>query len=317
MVRGPATLPRQQNHSQAMPELPEVETMRRGILGIVGSRITGVERVRCRRKPIAVAPSLSRFRSLAVGATIREIGRIGKRVVVHLDRPAAVVFEPRMSGLVLLADPPTVDHLRLRITLSGGPSPELLYWDRRGLGSVRLIPEDELAERYGDAAIGPDALQISAGELAARLSNSRRAIKVALLDQRALAGVGNLYAAEILHLARIHPERRCDQLGAADWRRIHAAMQEVLEAAIRYEGSTLSDGTYRNALSREGDYQKFHRVYGRAGKLCLDCGEATIARIVQAQRSTFFCPHCQRNVSARSTAHSKSGSKKPRPNRAK
>ncbi len=277
-----------------MPELPEVETMRRGILGIVGSRITGVERAKCQRRPILVEPAIPRFRRLAVGATIRDVGRIGKRVVVHLDRAAAIVLEPRMTGLVLLASPPTAEHLRLRITLSGGDSPELLFWDRRGLGLVRLVSETELAERYGDAAVGPDALAISADELAARLSKSRRAIKVALLEQRALAGIGNRYAAEILHLARIHPAWRCDQLRKADWQRIHAAVVEVLEAAVRYEGSTLSDGTYRNALNKSGDYQKFHRVYDRAGDLCLDCGEAAIERIVQAQRSTFFCPNCQR-----------------------
>jgi len=276
-----------------MPELPEVETMRRGILGIVGSRITGVERVRCQRRPILVEPAMPKFRRFAIGATVRDIGRIGKRVVVHLDRPAAIVFEPRMTGLVLLAEPPTVEHLRLRITLAGGESPELLFWDRRGLGLVRLVSETDLAERYGDSAIGPDALAISADELARRLSSSRRAIKVGLLDQRAVAGIGNLYAAEILHLARIHPAWRCDQLREADWLAIHSAIGEVLEAAIRYEGSTLSDGTYRNALNKSGDYQKFHRVYDRAGKLCLDCGEAKIERIVQAQRSTFFCPNCQ------------------------
>jgi formamidopyrimidine-DNA glycosylase len=277
-----------------MPELPEVETMRRGILGIVGSRITGVERARCQRRPILVDPAMPRFRRLAVGAMIRDVGRIGKRVVVHLDRSAAIVFEPRMTGLVLLAEPPTAEHLRLRITLFGGDSPELLYWDRRGLGLVRLVSETELADRYGDSALGPDALAISADELAERLSSSRRAIKVALLDQRALAGIGNLYAAEILHLARIHPVRRCDQLRKTDWQRIQSAMREVLEAAIRYEGSTLSDGTYRNALNKSGDYQKFHRVYDRAGDVCPDCGETKIERIVQAQRSTFFCPYCQR-----------------------
>lgn len=300
-----------------MPELPEVETMRRGILGIVGSRITEVERVRCRKKPILVEPALPLFRKLAVGATVREIGRIGKRVVVHLagrSRQAgefdlqgvAIVFEPRMSGLVLLADPPTVEHLRFRISLSGGDAPELLYWDRRGLGSVRLISETDLASRYDDSTIGPDALRISADELAARLSKSHRAIKVALLDQRAVAGIGNLYAAEILHLAKIHPAERCDRLRADEWERTYSATREVLEAAIRYEGSTLSDGTYRNALNRAGDYQKFHRVYDREGEPCLDCGVAKIERIVQAQRSTFFCPNCQRkrrNASARNKAN--------------
>ena len=106
--------------------------------------------------------------------------------------------------------------------------------------------------------------------------------------------MGNLYASEILHLAGVHPESRCDALRPVQWNRIHAAMVEVLAEAIRYEGSTLADGTYRNALNGEGGYQQHHRVYDRAGQLCPTCQRSTIERIVQAQRSTFFCPQCQK-----------------------
>jgi formamidopyrimidine-DNA glycosylase len=276
-----------------VPELPEVETMRRGILGIVGSRIGGVERARCRRRPILVEPRIDQFRRQAVGAVIAGVERLGKRVVVRLDRATAIVFEPRMTGLVLLAEPPTVEHLRLRIVLERGPAAELLYWDRRGLGSVRLLRAAELARRYDDSTLGPDALSITAEQLATRLGDSRRAIKVALLDQRALAGIGNLYAAEILHRAGVHPARSCKGLHSGEWRQIHAAMNEILEDAIRHEGSTLSDGTYRNALNRAGGYQNHHCVYDRAGELCPRCGLAQVQRIVQAQRATFLCPHCQ------------------------
>jgi formamidopyrimidine-DNA glycosylase len=276
-----------------MPELPEVETMRRGILGIVGSRIVGVERVRCQRRPIAIEPSIARFRRKAVGARIAGVGRIGKRVVVEIDRDAAIVFEPRMTGLVLLAEPPTREHLRLRLNLEGGAAKELLYWDRRGLGSVRLVSSEELAKRYDEATLGPDALTVKPEQLAHRLGGSRRAIKVALLDQRAVAGIGNLYAAEILHRAGIHPERRCNQLRNDQWHQIRAAIVEILEMAIRFEGSTLADGTYRNALNKSGGYQNHHRVYDRAGELCVVCGTGRVERIVQAQRATFFCPKCQ------------------------
>ncbi len=276
-----------------MPELPEVETMRRGVLPIVGSRVVGVERPRCRRRPIAIEPALARLRRLAVGATVIDISRIGKRVVVHLDRGYSIVFEPRMTGLVLLAQPPTFEHLRLRLLLAGGRANELLYWDRRGLGSVRLLSTAELAARFDEVTIGPDALAITAEQLAARLGKSRRAVKVALLDQRAVAGIGNLYAAEILHRAGIHPARRCDRLRKDDWLAIHAATVEILTMAIRYEGSTLADGTYRNALNNSGGYQNHHRVYDRAGDVCDDCSAGRIQRIVQAQRATFFCPICQ------------------------
>jgi formamidopyrimidine-DNA glycosylase len=276
-----------------LPELPEVETMRRGILSIVGSRVEDARRARCRKRPIAVTPGLAAFRRRVVGRTVAAVERAGKRVVVRLDSGDAIVFEPRMTGLVLLAAPPTKEHLRFEVALSGGPNERLLFWDQRGLGLVRLVSPRQFAELYGGEKLGPDALQLTSDELRARLGASRRAIKVALLDQRALAGVGNLYASELLHLAGVHPAQRCDRLHVEEWERVHAAMLEVLEAAIRYEGSTLGDGTYRNALNESGGYQSHHRVYDRAGQRCATCGRAQIERIVQAQRSTFYCSCCQ------------------------
>jgi formamidopyrimidine-DNA glycosylase len=127
-----------------------------------------------------------------------------------------------------------------------------------------------------------------------RLVGSRRAIKVALLDQHAISGIGNLYASEILHRAGIHPAKACNKLKPRHWAAIHAAIQKVLKEAIRHQGSTLRDGTYRVARDEPGNYQDKHRVYQRAGQPCLQCGAAEIVRIVQAQRSTFFCPVCQR-----------------------
>ncbi|HWB12300.1 MAG TPA: bifunctional DNA-formamidopyrimidine glycosylase/DNA-(apurinic or apyrimidinic site) lyase [Pirellulales bacterium] len=280
-----------------MPELPEVETMRRGISGVVGGRIKQVVRPRCRLRPISIEPEPSRFRRRIVGRTITGVDRLGKRLVLRLDgkdghSPDAIVIEPRMTGLVLVADPPDREHLRFGFELTGGSVPEVWFWDRRGLGSVRLLTVAELESRFGLDRVGPDALQISSDEMMTRMAASRREIKVALLDQRALAGVGNLYASEILHLAGVHPHRRCDEMKPADWQQVHAAMREVLQEAIRYEGSTLADGTYRNALNNAGNYQHHHRVYDRADQPCGVCG-TIIVRVVQAQRSTFFCPRCQ------------------------
>lgn len=277
-----------------MPELPEVETMRRGVLPIVGSRISDVCRPKCAKRPILIAPRLDVLRRRALGRTVTAVDRIGKRVVVRLDSADALIFEPRMTGLVLLAAPPTTEHLRLQVKLSGGKHKELLFWDRRGLGLVRLVTPAEFDALYGEGKLGPDALLLSADGLRERMHQSKREIKVALLDQRAVAGVGNLYASELLHLARIHPQKRCDRLRAEEWRRIHAAMLEVLELAIRYEGSTLGDGTYRNALNESGSYQNHHRVYDREDEVCRSCGKGTIERIVQTQRATFFCKRCQR-----------------------
>lgn len=282
-----------------MPELPEVETMRRGILAAVGSRITAAGRVPCKKRPILVKPPPATLAKRAIGQRIEEIGRVGKRVVIHLESGDAIVFEPRMTGLVLVAGPPTQEHLRFRIDLAGGPLESLWYWDRRGLGSVRLLSLKQFAEQLGGERLGPDALALSAADMQTRLGQSKRPIKVALLDQRALAGVGNLYASEILHLCGIHPARRCDLLRNEQWEQIHSRMREVLSLAIQHEGSTLSDGTYRNALNQSGGYQSHHRVYDRAGDSCPTCSRGTIIRIVQAQRATFFCPACQTKQQAR------------------
>ncbi|WP_425396794.1 bifunctional DNA-formamidopyrimidine glycosylase/DNA-(apurinic or apyrimidinic site) lyase [Aeoliella sp.] len=276
-----------------MPELPEVETMRRGLLPIVGRQVVDVLKLPCPRKPIAVTPRIDRLRRRMVGQTIEAIDRVGKRVVVVLASGDRLVIEPRMTGLVLVADPPDPMYLRLRFDVSGKRYKSFYYWDRRGLGKVRLYSPAEFAKELGPEKLGPDALVMTAEEYRARLSKSKRAIKVALLDQKVVAGIGNLYAAELLHVAGIHPEKACHRLTRDQWRRMADAAVAVLEEAIRYEGSTLGDGTYRNALNQDGGYQNLHRVYGREGLPCPQCG-AAIKRIVQAQRSTFFCAACQR-----------------------
>jgi formamidopyrimidine-DNA glycosylase len=282
-----------------MPELPEVETMRRGILGIVGSKITAVERCPCPRRPMTTSPAGKKFLTRQVGQKIEAVERIGKRVVLRLSSGDRVVIEPRMTGLVLLSDPPTREHLRLEWKLRGRGIPSLWFWDRRGLGVVRVVDDREFERYYGAERVGPDALLVAADVFRERFKKSRRPIKVALLDQTAVAGIGNLYAAEILHLAKIHPARPSNRLTIAEWTRVHAATIEILELAVQYEGSTLGDGTYRNVLNQDGSYQNQHRVYDRAGEVCQVCNETVIVRIVQAQRATFFCPGCQKRTSRR------------------
>lgn len=267
--------------------------MRRGLLPIVGSRVVGAERPPCQRRPIVFSPPIGTFRRRVVGKRIVAIGRRGKRVLIDLEDLLTIVVEPRMTGLVLLSEPPTQEHLRLRLLLDGGDVPEMLFWDRRGLGTVRLLDPESL-RRDIDSKLGVDALEIDEAILRERLGSSRRPIKVALLDQSRIAGIGNLYAAEILFLAGVDPRTRCDRMTRPQWRRIAAAIPSVLLEAIELEGSTLRDGTYRNALNDPGGYQSRHRVYDRAGSICPRCGHAIIRRIVQAQRSTFFCPVCQR-----------------------
>jgi formamidopyrimidine-DNA glycosylase len=277
-----------------MPELPEVETMCRGIAPVVGCRIADVVRPRSRLQSILIVPRFDAFRRRLKGRTIRGIDRIGKRVVLELDSGDRVVFEPRMSGLILLRHPPNESHVRLVFHLAGGKADQFLFWDHRGLGVASVLAPEEFAARLGPSKIGPDALTITADVLRERLGRRRAPVKVALMDQKLLAGVGNLYASEILHRSGIHPARPCNLLRPKDWQKIHAAMRDVLDDAIRHQGSTLRDGTYRIARNEPGNFQIRHRVYQRHGELCLQCGRAEILRIVQAQRSTFYCPKCQR-----------------------
>ncbi len=277
-----------------MPELPEVETMRRGVLPVVGSRVAKVGTPTCDRRPILISPPIDQIDQRLCGRLIAAVDRRGKRVMLRFDDGQLLILEPRMTGLVLLAEPPTREHLRLQIELTGGLHRELWFWDRRGLGTVRLLDAAQAKAWLAEAPLGKDALEITSQELRRQLERSKRPIKVALLDQKHVAGIGNLYAAEILHVARISPLLACDCLTTRQWTKLHAAIQEVLQEAILYEGSTLSDGTYRNALNTQGSYQNHHRVYDRHGQPCLRCQRQEIQRIVQAQRSTFFCPKCQR-----------------------
>ena len=291
-----------------MPELPEVETMCRGIAAAVGSLIVRAEFPRSRVRPLSIEPEPARLARLLAGRTIAAVLRRGKRVVLELAGPRTadtrwLAIEPRMTGLMLVTDPPSPDHVRLVLQLDRkgrdrGRPRRVLFWDRRGLGTVRLHDRASFEVACGATKLGPDGLGVTGPDLATRLGRSRRAVKPALLDQRAVAGIGNIYAAEILFRVGIDPLSRCRRLSADDWERIAAATRSVLAEAVRFEGSSIGDETYRTADNRAGRFQLRHRVYGRADEPCLTCGEP-IERIVQVQRATFYCRRCQARPGAR------------------
>lgn len=275
-----------------MPELPEVETMVRGIREQVeGASIRDVLACECPCKPIQVSPAWPEFHEKLVGARIEAVSRFAKRIILHTGGESGIAIEPRMTGLMLLADPPDVGHLRIEWRLQKSRTRfSLWFWDRRGLGTVRFY--DNLSTLRD--SLGPDALCMTETDWRPVCKKTKREIKVLLLDQKAVAGIGNLYASEILHLAGIHPQKPADRLTKSQIGKLSAAVQTVLHTAIEHEGSTLSDGTYRNALNQNGSYQNEHRVYQKHDEPCSNCSKGTIQRIVQAQRSTFFCPSCQR-----------------------
>ena len=287
-----------------MPELPEVETMRRGIAALSGSRIAEARFPTGACRALAISPRPDRLASSLRGKRLGAIDRHGKRVAIGIvgtgeDEPAWLVIEPRMTGLLLVAEPPTEKHLRMELVLeTPAPHPVLRFWDQRGLGTIRLLDAAGLERACGPRVLGPDGLTITPEAFAERLRDSRRAIKVALLDQSVVAGIGNIYAAEILHRAGIDPRTPCRGLSGADVERIADATRRILGAAVAHEGSSIGDELYRTADNRKGRFQRLHRVYGREGLACRGCG-GPVERIVQAQRSTFFCATCQPRRSRR------------------
>jgi formamidopyrimidine-DNA glycosylase len=278
-----------------MPELPEVETMVRGIRPHCERReLVRLEFLPCTRRPIQVSPRRERIAKLVEGQTITRVRRLAKRIVMELNSGRAIVVEPRMTGLMLVSDPPSFEHRRVawHFRPRRNLASSVEFWDRRGLGTVSLYSPDQLARL--ERQLGPDALEMSDTEWIERLRRPRRAIKVALLDQTLVAGIGNLYASEALHRAGLSPRKRASRLRKTEVLGLAAAVRTILADAIRYEGSTLSDGTYRNALNKSGGYQNEHQVYDREGAPCQRCESGRIRRIVQSQRATFFCPDCQR-----------------------
>lgn len=286
--------PQKTNENHTMPELPEVETMVRGLRPEIDQRtILEMEFCACTRRPIQVTPASAAFRRKVRNRTINSVFRFAKRVIVELDGPMFIVVEPRMTGLMLVSDPPTPEHRRIcwHLAPKRGKRSSFEFWDRRGLGTARLLNAKEMG--LLKESLGPDALELTPEIWAARLKKTKRPVKVAMLDQKLIAGIGNLYASEILHRAGVSPRRAADRVTKAQVEKITDATNHILNTAIRYEGSTLGDGTYRNALNKDGSYQNEHVVYQKADEPCTQCN-GTIKRIVQAQRSTFYCPKCQK-----------------------
>jgi formamidopyrimidine-DNA glycosylase len=280
-----------------VPELPEVETVRRGLeVQVVGRRI---ERVEVGRERTVRRTSRQALVDGLTGATVTAANRRGKYLLCPLDTGDELMVHLRMSGRLLVADAGTArpPHTHVVMHLSGAPAQELWFIDPRTFGEMVVFDPSNLAAEMPDLArLGVDP--ITDGLTKAQLSNilrgRRRQLKALLMDQHVLAGVGNIYCDESLHLAKLRPDRISDTLTTREIGRLHDAVLSVLTLAIEAGGSTLADTQYVDIEGQGGWFQVHHRVYDRAGQRCLTCGKADIVRIMSAGRSTCFCPRCQR-----------------------
>lgn len=280
-----------------MPELPEVETVRRGMVTyVVGRRI---ERVEVGRERTVRRTSRQALIDGLTGATITSIGRRGKYIVCALDTGEALMIHLRMSGRVLVSKEgaPRPPHTHVVLHLGGEPAEELWFVDPRTFGEMVVFDPANAANEVPDfARLGVDPItdELTVARLGEIVRGRARQLKPLLLDQHVIAGIGNIYCDEILHRAKLRPDRLSNTLKPADVRRLHEAIHAILGTAIDAGGSTLSDTQYVDVMGDGGSFQLDHRVYDRAGQRCLTCGRATIVRIVSGGRSTCYCPRCQR-----------------------
>ena len=280
-----------------MPELPEVETVRRGIAAqVVGRRVTRVE---VGRERTVRRTSRQALIDGLTGATITAAHRRGKYLLCPLDTGDELMVHLRMSGRLLVAAAGTdrPPHTHVVLHLAGRPAQELWFVDPRTFGEMVVFDPANLAVEMPELArlgVDPIADGLSRTQLAALLRGRRRPLKPLLLDQHVVAGVGNIYADESLHRARLRPDRPAESLTPREITRLRDAVVSVLEEAVEAGDSTLADTQYVDVDGEGGWFQVHHRVYDRAGRRCLTCGKADILRVVMAGRSTCFCPRCQK-----------------------
>jgi len=277
-----------------MPELPEVETIRRQLEPeITGARIADAE-VLDERWTRPESPR--EVEKLLAGRTIEAVERRGKYLLLRLEGGRTLAMHLRMTGNLLLVDgaedPP---YLRAQLWLDGGG--RLLFTDTRRFGHAVVLDDGELDE-YFAARLGVEPLSdsLTAEELCRRAAGRRAPLKSFLLNQLGVAGIGNIYADEALHRAELHPLSPAGSMKPKDCERLRVGIVDALEAGLRSGGASIDD--YRDSRGEQGAMQDEFLVHTREGEPCPRCG-ADIERIVVAGRSTYFCPSCQRRLRRR------------------
>jgi len=275
-----------------VPEFPEVETIVRQLAPrLEGHRIT---RARLAKTDVLRRVTKPRLLKTITGNAFEEVSRRAKHAVLRLASGHRLVVQPRMTGSLVVYDRPlTRDEAKyavLTCTLEDGRL--FVYRDVRRLGTVWLLDERGWATYTG--RIGPEPLDetFTPFVFAQRLQGTRAAVKKAIMDQRRVAGIGNIYANEALFEAGIDPSKRTDKLSLEEFARLHAAVQSVLERAVASAGTTVRD--YRTGTGERGRFQFELKVYGRGGEPCVRCGKKLVTTHTIDLRATTFCPRCQR-----------------------
>jgi len=276
-----------------MPELPEVETIVRGLRTVLPGHT--IVSVRLGKTDFIEDPAA--LSELLPGRRIERVERLGKFIQLQLsagsgaknaDGQMNLVIHLGMTGWLGVRRPedPVAPHTHAFFELEDGR--ELRYTDIRRFGQILLVPGGKIAAF--SERLGKEPLEISASEFHARLAGRRARIKALLLDQSIFRGIGNIYADESLWQARIHPARLAARLNSADLARLRKAIRRILQHAIEDRGSSISN--FVDAEGQPGEYQQRHRAYGREGKPCVRCG-SKLRRGNVAGRSSYFCPRCQ------------------------
>ncbi|SEM61093.1 DNA-(apurinic or apyrimidinic site) lyase [Loktanella fryxellensis] len=283
-----------------MPELPEVETVRRGLAPVLEGQVIVQADV---NRPDLRWPFPDRMADRLTGARIERLRRRSKYILADLDRGETLLIHLGMSGRMLIsggivgdfvhahAAPAKHDHVVLHM----GQGARITFNDARRFGAMDLMATDSAPDHWLMRDLGPEPFANDFNEdyLIGRLAGRSMPIKSALLDQRIVAGLGNIYVCEVLHRAGINPARKAGRIAARRVAGLVPLIRQVLEEAIAAGGSSLRD--YRQADGELGYFQHGFAVYGREGQPCITPGCAgTVARIVQSGRSSFFCPLCQR-----------------------
>ncbi|MGI6712508.1 MAG: DNA-formamidopyrimidine glycosylase [Bacillota bacterium] len=274
-----------------MPELPEVETIKQTLAQYITGR--EIVEVTVNHPGSIKTPGISEFKEMIIGKRIINISRRGKYLVIKLSHEYILVIHLRMTGQLIYSEKsmPLKKHTHLIFGFDNGM--ELRFVDQRRFGCVWLVPENDIFQISGLHTLGVEPLSedFTLSYLTGILKARKAKIKQVLLDQKSLAGIGNIYADEILFHSEIHPERTAASLTDTEINKLYGTIKNILNKAVKHRGTTFSD--YVDGRGEKGSFQNYLKVYQRKGEKCSRCGTGII-RIKMGSRSAYYCPGCQR-----------------------